>query len=113
MPAKAERQIFYNILRLELEPMTTPINDPVAYVIDHNACLHLCPSKHISIKSSRVYFVTDTCTSKENLNLSSLSANDKGHLKQFRSQAQRLKHQRTGKVPWQMAKAKHSLLIVF
>ena len=66
MLAKTEKQIFYFILRLALEQMTTPTNEPVAYVIDRNALLYnVLSPKPISIKSSRVDFVTDICTSRK------------------------------------------------
>ena len=67
-------------------------NEPVAYKLDVNASLYVLSPIPDNFQGV-VEMVLDW--------------------KRFGSQAQRLKHQRTGKVPWQMVKTKHSLLNFF
>ena len=91
MPVKTEKAKLLHHLEAGVELMTTPNNEPVAYVIDGNASLYVLspiPDNFQGVaemvldrlpKSSRVDFVTDTYKQ----NSSHLSSNDEEHPRHF------------------------------
>ena len=98
-----------------VKPMTAPINIPVVYVIDGYASLYGLSSIPKTTWDSLPNHQESTLLliHQNNTQWSYLRTNDQEHQKNFRSQAQRLKHPRTRKIPWKMTKTKRSLLNFF